>query len=576
MKRLRKWLDVCNESHHGRCHNLPTWQTVDPLKELLLIDTEHGCLVQRPGATKYFALSYLWGYIPDILETKISNVEDLKKKGAFTAKDSVFQIPQTIRDSISLVRALGERYLWVDRFCIIQDHPGKHAVISRMDAVYANAYCTIVATDGGNADHGLRGVGLARAILQQTVDLPQCPLVTETDVGYESKYHTRGWTYQELSLSARQLVFADETVFWACQAAFWKEQMRGEPDSGKADEFFELPFLTWPDLGSWELFCYNYNWRELSFQEDAHVAFSGVERVIERSFPAGFLYGLPELFFDLTLLWWANEPLKRRVKPSADNGYSLPSWSWLGWHGRVNGTAGDPVQSYVRATATSLRMVQDLRVDPLVDWVHVGPRNGQERRIRNHYHLWRARGEKQPAAPAGWTCEATERSTHYTSQSAPGVLFRYPLPSAAEMPPEDEQRTWPPHLRLRSSRAFFTMTPCTFKSVPQTMVLVADKNGRWGGVLFLNVDSRDAPFGDPCELVAVSRGSARQDRKGPASTMLADLYWEDIIKTDAVYEFYNVLWVKWKGDHVVREGVGRIEKSVWEKQNLEPIDTQLR
>ena len=58
--------------------------------------------------------------------------------------------------------------------------------------------------------------------------------------------------------------------------------------------------------------------------------------------------------------------------------------------------------------------------------------------------------------------------------------------------------------------------------------------------------------------------------------MIADLYWDELLKTDGLYEFYNVLWVKWEGDHVVRNGVGRVEKSIWEEQGLEPIDTQLR
>lgn len=578
LPRLRKWLDVCDKSHHSRCHHLPTWQAVDALKELLFIDVEQGRLVQCPGTTRYFALSYLWGYIPDILETKVSNVDDLKQSGAFTTSTTYGRrIPQTIRDSISLVRALGERYLWVDRFCIVQDHPAKHAIISRMDAVYANAYCTIVAADGTDANHGLRGVGCAREILQQPVDLPQCSLVTETDVGYESKYHTRGWTYQELNLSARQLIFAEETVFWACQASFWKEQMCGEPADVGAHDSFKLPSLRWPDLSEWELFCCNYNWRELSFQEDAHVAFSGVERVIERSFPGAFLYGLPEFFFDLTLLWWPNEPVARRVKPSADNGYCLPSWSWLGWHGRTNGTLCNPLQSYVRATDTRLIMEEDLRIEPLAQWIQVGPRVGQERKVRNDYHVWRAYGETQCSIPTEWTCQTTEQSTYYTNASVPDVLFRHPLPSAPQMPPEEEQRTWPPYLQLRTHCASFIMKPCKFENVPETMVLLADNTSRWAGVLLLNINSRDAPFDETCELVALSRGSARQVRgDGRPKGVLAELYWDEITKNDGAYDFYNVLWIKREGDYVVREGVGRVEKSVWERQSLEPIDTQLR
>ena len=60
MQRLRTWLNTCDECHRGYCHHLPKWKSIDPLKELLLVDTIHDCLVQCPGTTKYFALSYVW------------------------------------------------------------------------------------------------------------------------------------------------------------------------------------------------------------------------------------------------------------------------------------------------------------------------------------------------------------------------------------------------------------------------------------------------------------------------------------------------------------------------------------
>lgn len=58
-----------------------------------------------------------------------------------------------------------------------------------------------------------------------------------------------------------------------------------------------------------------------------------------------------------------------------------------------------------------------------------------------------------------------------------------------------------------------------------------------------------------------------------------DGFWEvylDRVPThDEVYEFYNVLWVKWEGNHILREGVGRVEKSIWEQQDLEEMDFEL-
>ena len=107
------------------------------------------------------------------------------------------------------------------------------------------------------------------------------------------------------------------------------------------------------------------------------------------------------------------------------------------------------------------------------------------------------------------------------------------------------------------------------------MVLLSDTTGRWAGILLWHCDSQEAPFGELCELVAISKGSAKQLPGGKPDSMIADLYWDALPKTDGLYEFYNVLWIKKEGDHVVREGVGRVEKSIWEQQGLEPIDTQL-
>lgn len=59
---------------------------------------------------------------------------------------------------MSLVRSLGERYLWVDALCIVQDdEASKLQNIDRMAPIYPGAKLTIIAADG-DADYGLRGL----------------------------------------------------------------------------------------------------------------------------------------------------------------------------------------------------------------------------------------------------------------------------------------------------------------------------------------------------------------------------------------------------------------------------------
>ena len=88
---------------------------------------------------------------------------------------------------------LGNRYLWCDRVCIVQDDgASKISQIQAMAEIYARSYCTIIALDNHNADSGLHG-------------LPN--LTSKAEVWDEEKGHshwnTRAWTFQEELFSVR-------------------------------------------------------------------------------------------------------------------------------------------------------------------------------------------------------------------------------------------------------------------------------------------------------------------------------------------------------------------------------------
>jgi hypothetical protein len=47
------------------------------------------------------------------------------------------KVPQTIEDAILVVKALGERFLWVDAYCIDQTNSQERQVmIDNMDLIY--------------------------------------------------------------------------------------------------------------------------------------------------------------------------------------------------------------------------------------------------------------------------------------------------------------------------------------------------------------------------------------------------------------------------------------------------------
>ena len=65
-------------------------------------------------------------------------------------------LPRTVKDAVDLVSEMGEKYLWVDSICHIQDDPVVVNVqIDQMDLIYTQAVFTIVAATGQNADAGL-------------------------------------------------------------------------------------------------------------------------------------------------------------------------------------------------------------------------------------------------------------------------------------------------------------------------------------------------------------------------------------------------------------------------------------
>lgn len=62
-------------------------------------------------------------------------------------------------DALSVTKALGYRYLWVDKFCIDQtDENAKLEQIRHMDSVYECAELTIIAAAGADGSNGLPGV----------------------------------------------------------------------------------------------------------------------------------------------------------------------------------------------------------------------------------------------------------------------------------------------------------------------------------------------------------------------------------------------------------------------------------
>jgi Heterokaryon incompatibility protein (HET) len=184
----------------------------------MLVDTKLECLVSLSSAEEYFALSYVWGGTT-LLRATSATVDHLREPGSLRRYRD---LPQVVRDAMTVVRRLRYRYLWVDSLCIIQDSPDKHAHIASMDIIYAQATVTIVALDGTNASKPLPGVNeLSRLPIVNYQRIGDRNFVSEPPYTLDSHlsgspYQSRGWTLQEWAIPSRLLYFSAQQVIYEC------------------------------------------------------------------------------------------------------------------------------------------------------------------------------------------------------------------------------------------------------------------------------------------------------------------------------------------------------------------------
>ena len=105
---INRWLSDCETQHDQMCNAHRTGM-LSETSSLTLVDVEDNCLVQGHFKDRYFALSYVWGASKQFL-TLLANYQSLLQQGSLMSRP----LTQTIRDSMTFVKSLGERYLWVD------------------------------------------------------------------------------------------------------------------------------------------------------------------------------------------------------------------------------------------------------------------------------------------------------------------------------------------------------------------------------------------------------------------------------------------------------------------------------
>jgi hypothetical protein len=349
---VKRWMTFCKVHHSNNCAR----PEQPAIMKLMVIDCEHRRLTWLPqsdsfltAAASYITLSYVWGQGEVVDETIDGRLE---------------VIPRVIEDAFQVVKSLGYRYLWVDRYCIPQNNTGeKHRLIQEMGSIYRNSTLTLIAAAGEDPTYGLPGVSVVPRWEMSPIRIGDFDLIpsrqNHISTMKESKWNSRGWTFQESHLSRRRLVFTNGGLYFQCRASRFLESISMEPnfycpfsvgDESKepGERLFSETKLSGPTRKYVENCIKEYSCRQFTYESDVLSASRGMFATFSKlPDPVQCLSGVP-IFQSQSwikpvieasatnrlihgLLWHSQRSVSFSASYSALRRKAFPSWSWTGW-----------------------------------------------------------------------------------------------------------------------------------------------------------------------------------------------------------------------------------------------------
>lgn len=349
---VKGWLEDCIKNHAQSCHPVDT----DEAKvQIHVIDCWDATIKRLPPLEQYITLSYVWGQGSNSVRFDALETDNTAGLSIPTSK-----IPRTIRDAMELVKNIGWRYLWVDRYCIPHTDASRRAeAILNMNQIYAGAVVTIVALHGRTAEAGLPGVTGTPRQGNQIVAVGSNILISTlsplTSIIRKSTWSTRGWTFQEARLSRRCLFLSQQQVYFSCQVGTFSEAVPGQSSCSPVARHLNSSgldpsmFSPGSNISFSGLFLdrLSYTQRALTYQNDGLDAFRG----ILRTYPFVTFWGIPVSYkggaldprvcFTMGLLWARRSlaTFEAHMPSNHTGSYArrpgFPTWSWAGVVGEI-------------------------------------------------------------------------------------------------------------------------------------------------------------------------------------------------------------------------------------------------
>jgi hypothetical protein len=349
---MKSWLHTCR-SEHRDCSSRPTdflptrlldVQAGDINPDVRLVLTQNLAQDTRTRPA-YLTLSHCWG--PKHLHSVTTDTNDLAKRlKRIPFKD----LSRTFQDAVQITRELGQRYLWIDSLCIIQDDWSDWAKEAALMAeVYGNSLCTLAALSSRDGTQGCNRVAdIQRSTRNTFIDLnwnrgnyPYIRVFEKEPSNWDDEYdgglgrdnllrsplRHRAWVLQEKELSRRSIHFGKDQLLWECRgtkatAQLPWEQWKREEDLIYKKEWYEL--------------VEDYTLRSVTAPTDKLPALSGLAKRHQEG-KDQYLAGIWSSQFPGALLWQSKDPLAIKMsQASKDFSYIAPSWSWASIQGRIS------------------------------------------------------------------------------------------------------------------------------------------------------------------------------------------------------------------------------------------------
>ncbi|KAG1800589.1 heterokaryon incompatibility protein-domain-containing protein [Suillus variegatus] len=350
---LKRWIHICEREHGELCETIWWRGTGDVLpKTMRVVDVTRMAVVRAPPSCRFVALSYLWGGTGEEYWTTRANIKQRRAQGGL----DVSVLPSTILDTIQLVRQLGERYLWIDALCIVQDDSKDKAVqIGVMELIYGTSAFTIFAAGGTSAHDPLPGIRPGTRDPKQQIAKIQglhlaVPLILPREAIASSAWDTRGWTYQELMLSRRRIFLTPHHDIWSEDVIAerinlpWASHPLKYGGAGGFTSVRAPP--EWNNstyMGHYMIIIGKYTQCRLTMESDIVNAVTALINAIAKGFKlAGgnpgqaFRFGMPIVDLELALVWQPTSNTSCVRRATGDGNMTLwPSWSWAAWRGAV-------------------------------------------------------------------------------------------------------------------------------------------------------------------------------------------------------------------------------------------------